>query len=70
MPRKYVRKVGASPRGEWTEDALGEAFEEMRQNKHGLNEISRRYGIPARTLKRRFVKQDTKKLTLGTLSIK
>ncbi|CAG9571715.1 unnamed protein product [Danaus chrysippus] len=38
MPRKYVRKVGASPRAGWTEDALREAFEEMRQNKHGLNE--------------------------------
>lgn len=69
MPRKYVRKVGASPRGEWTEDALREAFEEI--STCGLNEISaRRYGIPARTLKRRFVKQDTTKLTLGTLYIK
>ncbi|CAB3262209.1 unnamed protein product [Arctia plantaginis] len=64
MPSKYVRKAGASPRGEWTEDALREAFEEIRQNKYGLNEISRRYGIPARTLKRRFAKQDTTKLTL------
>ncbi|CAG9566951.1 unnamed protein product [Danaus chrysippus] len=38
------------PRAGWTEDALREAFEEMRQNKHGLNEISRRYGIPARKI--------------------
>ncbi|CAB3232686.1 unnamed protein product [Arctia plantaginis] len=43
MPRKYVRKVGASPRGEWTEDALREAFEEIRQNKYGLNEISQSF---------------------------
>lgn len=66
MPRKYVRKGGVRPRGVWTEDALKAAFEELRQNKCPLNEISRRYGIPSRTLRRRFAKQDTKKLTLGT----
>lgn len=65
MPRKYVRKAGARPRATWTEDALIDAFEELRQNKYGINEISRRYGIPARTLRRRFAKQDTKKITLG-----
>ncbi|KAJ0180122.1 hypothetical protein K1T71_004713 [Dendrolimus kikuchii] len=65
MPRKYVRKVGAKPRGMWTEEALLAAFEELRQKKCSINEISRQYGIPSRTLRRRFAKQDTKKITLG-----
>lgn len=64
MPRKYVRKVGARPRGMWSEDALNLAFEELKENKK-LMEVARRYGIPPRTLRRRFQKQDAKKLTLG-----
>lgn len=36
-----------------------------RQNKCAINEIFPNYGIPFITLKRRFVKQDIKQLTLG-----
>ncbi|CAH0730259.1 unnamed protein product, partial [Brenthis ino] len=39
MPRKYVRKAGARPRATWTEDALIEAFEELRQNKYGKHPV-------------------------------
>lgn len=69
MPRKYVCKVDAQPRAEWTEDALKAAFEELSLNQCSVNEISRRYGIPSRTLRRRFQKQDTQKITLGTTTL-
>lgn len=66
MPRKYIRKVGAKPRGLWTEENLLAASEEIREGKSSVNKISRQYGIPSRTLRRRFVSQNTKKLTLGS----
>lgn len=49
----------------WTEDDLKSAFEEIKEKRLGINEISRRHGIPVRTLKRRYLKQSTEKNTLG-----
>lgn len=65
MPRKYKRKIGAPVRAAWSEEALCKAFEEMDKGQVGVNEISRRYGIPSRTLRRRYAKKSCKKLTLG-----
>lgn len=66
MPRKYIRKVGVRPRAEWTQEALIAAIDEISRGILGINEISRRYGIPSRTLRRRFANKNTEKLTLGT----
>ncbi|RVE40996.1 hypothetical protein evm_014353, partial [Chilo suppressalis] len=65
MPRKYKRKIGAPVRAAWSEEALCKAFREMDKGQIGVNEISRRYGIPSRTLRRRYAKKNSEKLTLG-----
>ncbi|XP_022829248.1 uncharacterized protein LOC111358362 [Spodoptera litura] len=65
MPRKYIRKVGVRSRAEWTQEALIAAMDEISRGILGINEISRRYGIPSRTLRRRFANKNTEKLTLG-----
>ncbi|KAL3265507.1 hypothetical protein HHI36_009711 [Cryptolaemus montrouzieri] len=65
MPRKYKRKIGAPVRAAWSEEALCKAFGEMDKGQVGVNEISRRYGIPSRTLRRRYAKKRCEKLTLG-----
>ncbi|KAL0850501.1 hypothetical protein ABMA28_012293 [Loxostege sticticalis] len=66
MPRKYKRKQGVVPRHiSWTEDSLRLAFQELEKNEKGVNEIARTYGIPSRTLRRRFEKQNAVQLTLG-----
>ncbi|KAL3274369.1 hypothetical protein HHI36_015767 [Cryptolaemus montrouzieri] len=65
MPRKYKRKIGAPVRAAWSEEALGKAFGEMDKGQVGVNEISRRYGIPSRTSRRRYAKKSCEKLTLG-----
>ncbi|KAL3287968.1 hypothetical protein HHI36_002424 [Cryptolaemus montrouzieri] len=65
MPRKYRRKIGTPVRAAWSEEALCKAFGEMDKGQVGVNEISRRYGIPSRTLRRRYAKKSCEKLTLG-----
>lgn len=65
MPRKYKRKIGAPVRAAWSEEDLCKAFGEMDKGQVGVNEISRRYGIPSRTLRRRYAKKSCEKLTLG-----
>lgn len=68
MPRKYKRKPGVVPRKvTWTEEALKLAFEELQKKEKGVNEISRLYGVPSRTLRRRFLKKNTKIETLGNI---
>ncbi|KAJ0172481.1 hypothetical protein K1T71_011620 [Dendrolimus kikuchii] len=65
MPRKYVRKVGAKPRGMWTEDALLAAFEELRQKKCSINEISQAAGFPiTRDMPRRLAFEFAEKLVV------
>lgn len=69
MPRKYIRKVGARPRAEWTQDALIAALDEMSKGILRINEISRKYGIPSRTLRRRFANKNIEKKTLGKQTV-
>lgn len=67
MPRKYKRKEGVRARiCSWTTEQLQSAFDEMDRNTMGINEISRQFGIPSRTLRRRYAaKKNTTKQTLG-----
>ncbi|CAG4952235.1 unnamed protein product [Colias eurytheme] len=43
------------------------AFDEMDRNTMGINKISRQFGIPSRTLRRRYAAKNTTKQTLGKL---
>lgn len=65
MPRKYVRKLGAKPRRQWTTENLQEAIKRLTDGEIGLREASRYYGIPTRTLKRRWVANDVTEKPLG-----
>ncbi|KAM3963687.1 uncharacterized protein ACR2FA_002210 [Aphomia sociella] len=66
MPRKYKRKEGVRARVcSWTTEQLQSAFDEMDKKTMGINEISRQFGIPSRTLRRRYGAKNTTKLTLG-----
>ncbi|XP_045765299.1 chaetoglobosin A biosynthesis cluster protein C-like [Maniola jurtina] len=66
MPRRYKRKEGVRPRiVSWTTEALQNAFDEMDKNIMGINKISRQFGIPSRTLRRRYAAKNKTKLTLG-----
>lgn len=66
MPRKYKRKPGVQPRViTWTEETLAAAIEEMQDKEISVNDISKRYGIPSRTLRRRYITQNIKKIPLG-----
>lgn len=66
MPRKYKRKEGVRARVcSWTTEQLQSAFDEMDRNTMGINEISRQFGIPSRTLRRRYAAKNTTKQTLG-----
>lgn len=66
MPRKYKRKTGVQPRViTWTEETLAAAIAEMQDRQISINDISRRHGIPSRTLRRRFATQNKKKIPLG-----
>lgn len=66
MPRKYKRKAGVQARVvSWTADKLQPAFNEMDKGIMGINEISRLFGIPSRTLRRRYAAQNKTQLTLG-----
>ncbi|XP_034936109.1 uncharacterized protein [Chelonus insularis] len=49
MPRIYVR---TTLRGSWSEENLHEAMEKVKSQKMGVNQASRHYKIPSRTLRR------------------
>lgn len=54
MPRKYKRKCNCiHQRGQWTTENLHEALRRLDAGEIGVNEASRIYGIPSRTLRRR-----------------
>ncbi|KAJ4436168.1 hypothetical protein ANN_18798, partial [Periplaneta americana] len=59
MPTVYKRKNDA--RGRWTEDDLKRAIDAVRENKMGVNEASRNFDIPSRTLRRRMTSSNYKK---------
>lgn len=66
MPRKYKRKEGVRARVvSWTTEQLQSAFHELDKKELGINEISRQFGIPSRTLRRRYAIKNQTKLTLG-----
>lgn len=66
MPRKYKRKEGVRARTiSWTTEHLEQAFTEIDKKNIGINEISRRFEIPSRTLRRRYAARNNKILTLG-----
>ncbi|XP_074040776.1 uncharacterized protein [Leptinotarsa decemlineata] len=67
MPRNYKRKEGVRARVcSWTtENLLQSAFDEMEKKTMGINEISRQFEIPSRTLRRRYAARKSTKLTLG-----
>ncbi|KAJ4429041.1 hypothetical protein ANN_26037 [Periplaneta americana] len=64
---KYKKE--ASGRDRWSEESLAQAMVAVRGKKMGVNEASRDYGIPSRTLRRRIIKNSTKKLGLGPYEI-
>lgn len=67
MPRKYKRKEGVRARVcSWTTEQLQPAFDEIDKKNMGINEISRQFGIPSRTLRRRYAAKNKSQLTLGT----
>lgn len=65
MPRKYIRKQNIKPRATWSEADLKTAIGKVKSKELGINEASRRYQIPSRTLRRRMNLNLTKKVTLG-----
>lgn len=68
MPRKYTRKPTAPPRRQWTIENLKAAINRLKAGDIGLREASRYYGIPTRTLKRRWDTMDTTEKSLGRSS--
>ncbi|KAJ8934493.1 hypothetical protein NQ318_012469 [Aromia moschata] len=67
MPRKYVRKLSAAPRAQWTEEDLGNAITHVTNKSMGVNEASRVFKIPSRTLRRRISSGNHKKISCGKL---
>ena len=65
---KYIKKKDSS-RAQWSEESLIKAVTAVREKKMGVNEASRNYGIPSRTLRRRIIKNSTKKIGLGPYGV-
>lgn len=65
MPRKYTRKPNVVPRATWSEEDLTNAMIMAKNGAMGVNQASRYYNIPSRTLRRRMKSGDTKKRSLG-----
>lgn len=54
MPTEYRRKSGANPRiRQWRPEDLEQALRSLNSGEMGVNEASRTYDIPSRTLRRR-----------------
>lgn len=66
MPSTYSR---TSDRGKWTEQQLNDAINAVISNSMGINEASRNYNIPSRTLRRRIKNGVTKKVGMGRAPI-
>ncbi|KAJ3652633.1 hypothetical protein Zmor_018581 [Zophobas morio] len=65
MPRKYQRKQNVTPRVSWTEENLHLAIDKVKSKQLGVNEASREYSLPSRTLRRRIQANNSSKLVLG-----
>lgn len=68
MPTKYKR-IGSCSRASWTEQQLIAAIDAVNDNRMGVNDAARNFGIPATTLRRRKLKHNLKKGPLGPSSI-
>ncbi|XP_030760287.1 uncharacterized protein LOC115885482 [Sitophilus oryzae] len=68
MPTNYRRKGNCS-RATWTEVMLKMAMQAVRSGNMGVNEASREFKVPYTTLRRRLVRGDTKKKSLGSPSV-
>ncbi|XP_076667036.1 uncharacterized protein LOC143368330 [Andrena cerasifolii] len=64
MPTVYVRKPG-SRRDQWTVENLKEAVRRIEKGDMGVNEASRYYKVPARTIVRRRQINNFDKMSLG-----
>lgn len=52
----------------WTEQQLTEAIQVVNENRMGVNEAARNFGVPAITLRRRKSRKNVKKDLLGPSS--
>lgn len=62
MPRKYIRKTN---RGSWSQENLELAIQSVTEESLSINQASKLYNIPNRTLRRRIKANNSTKLTLG-----
>ncbi|CAH1981192.1 unnamed protein product [Acanthoscelides obtectus] len=67
MPTKY-KCTGSCSRASWTEQQLAEAIQAVNENRMGVNEAGRNFGVPATTLRRRKLRENVKKGPLGPSS--
>ncbi|KAJ8939879.1 hypothetical protein NQ318_023219 [Aromia moschata] len=67
MPTRYKR-TGTCSRASWTEQQLSKAIKAVNENRLGVNEAARAFGVPATTLRRRKSKNNTRKGPLGPSS--
>lgn len=54
-----------SDRGKWTEQQLKDAIRAVKNNLMGINEASRTFDVPSRTLRRRIQTGVTQKIGMG-----
>ncbi|CAG9765944.1 unnamed protein product [Ceutorhynchus assimilis] len=69
MPTQYKRKLGGKPRRQWRQEDLEEALRCLTSGEMGVNEASRAYGIPSRTLRRRRIQRNRSDLPLGPQAV-
>ncbi|KAJ8962241.1 hypothetical protein NQ318_018213 [Aromia moschata] len=67
MPTRYKR-TGTCSRASWTEQQLSKAIKAVNENRLGVNEAARAFGVPATTLRRIKSKNNTRKGPLGPSS--
>ncbi|XP_050310853.1 uncharacterized protein LOC126746588 [Anthonomus grandis grandis] len=67
MPTEYKRKCPEGAR--WTKEELVAALQAIESGEMGINQASRNFGIPLRTLRRRRANNNTEKTGLGPSSI-
>lgn len=65
MPTRYKRKQTTKPRKRWREEHLVAAIQAINSGEIGINEASRTFGVPSRTIRRRRTTGITKDLPLG-----
>lgn len=61
MPDKYIRKVGATPRGRWSANQLQSAMNAVTDGSMGVREAANSFSIPKSTLIRRLRSNNAEK---------